>query len=94
MKFNGALVKTNEDTVIGVAVVEHNFLELPNEERVQRMKQYKAGFGPQIPMVLLIASHKGSKERYWGRPDLVDQLTEIPLNMMSFKTQIAPDTVE
>ncbi len=44
MKFNGALVKTDE-RVIGVAVVENDFLDLDPEVRAKRLMQYHKGFG-------------------------------------------------
>lgn len=92
MKFNGALVKVSDEQVIGVAVVEEDFLEQPMETRIARMKQYKEGFGPHVPIVLLLeAATSSSKEIFWGRPDLTEQLKEIPLNMMTFKTFEAPD---
>lgn len=92
MKFNGALVKVSDEQVIGVAVVEEDFLEQPMETRIARMKQYKEGFGPQVPIVLLLEAASGnSEETYWGRPDLIESLKEVPLNMMTFKTYEAPD---
>ncbi len=91
MKFNGALVKTKERT-IGVAVVEDTFLELDPIERGQRMSQYVKGFGGNTPVVLLISS-SNNQEQYFGRPDLIPLVAEVPLNMMTFKTWEAPDEV-
>lgn len=89
MKFNGALVKT-EERVIGVAVVENNFLDLDPETRAKRMLQYHKGFGGKVPVVVLLESIE-NKENYWGRPDLIPLVKDVPLNMMTFKTWTAPD---
>lgn len=95
MKFNGALVKVNDDLTIGLAVVEKGFLDLPMEERIRRMKMYKAAFDPSFPLCLLIeAPTEHDREEYWGRPDLTEALKEIPLNMMTFRTYEGPDDVE
>lgn len=94
MKFNGALVKISDKETIALAVVEGDFLELPMEERIARMKQYKAGFDPKLPLVLLLeAPSAETREQYWGRPDLIEKLKEIPLNMMTFKTYEGPDNI-
>lgn len=90
MKFNGALVKTMANKTIGVAVVDQSFLDLEPAVRGQRMMQFRQGFGGETPVVVLIASEE-NKEQYLGRPDLIDQLREIPLNMMTFKTWNAPE---
>lgn len=89
MKFNGALVKT-KDRVIGVAVVEEDFMSLDPATRGKRMLQYYKGFGSEVPVVALIASAE-NKEQFFGRPDLIPLLADVPLNMMTFKTWNAPD---
>lgn len=92
MKFNGALVKTDA-RVIGVAVVDKSFVEKDPMERAKYIQAFIQGFGGQAPVVLLLGDKEdlGSSEQFWGRPDLVEHLKEIPLNMMTFKTYTAPD---
>ncbi|MDO4281648.1 MAG: hypothetical protein Q4C56_08460 [Peptococcaceae bacterium] len=92
MKFNGALVKTDA-RVIGVAVVDKSFVDKEPLERAKYIQAYIKGFGGQVPVVLLLgnADNLGDSEDFWGRPDLVAHLKEIPLNMMTFKTYTAPD---
>ena len=92
MKFNGALVKTDA-RVIGVAVVDKSFIDKDPMERAKYIQAFIRGFGGNAPVVLLIgdANDVGKSEQFWGRPDLVEHLKEIPLNMMTFKTYIAPD---
>ncbi len=91
MKFNGALVKTDA-RVIGVAVVDKNFLDKEPLERAKYMQAFIEGFGGKVPVVLLLGSKNFSEsEEFWGRPDLVQHLKEIPLNMMTFKPYTAPD---
>lgn len=92
MKFNGALVKTPA-RVIGVAVVDKSFVDKDPIERAKYIQAYIQGFGNRVPVVLLLGDSKdiGAKEDFWGRPDLVEHLKDIPLNMMTFKTYTAPD---
>lgn len=91
MKFNGALVKT-DTRVIGVAVVDKDFIKKEPLERAKNMQAFIEGFGNNVPVVLLLGSKDFSEtEEFWGRPDLVQQLKEIPLNMMTFKSYTAPD---
>lgn len=92
MKFNGALVKT-DTRVIGVAVVDKSFVDKEPMERAKCMQAFIQGFGGNAPVVLLLGDkdNLGDKEQFWGRPDLVEHLREIPLNMMTFKTYTAPD---
>lgn len=92
MKFNGALVKTDA-RVIGVAVVDKSFINKDPMERAKYIQAYIEGFGGQVPVVLLLGAKNdlGVNEEFWGRPDLVAHLKEIPLNMMTFKTYTAPD---
>lgn len=95
MKFNGALVKTST-RVIGVAVVDKSFINKDPILRAKYMQAYIQGFGGQTPVVLLLGddAHMSATENYWGRPDLVNQLKDIPLNYMTFKTWTAPDVEE
>ena len=83
MKFNGALVKV-EDMTIAVAVDSVDFLQLPQEERLQKMRMYQSAF-PKTPFVMLLEMADGSCE-YFGRPDLTARLKEVPLNYITFKT--------
>lgn len=95
MKFNGALVKTST-RVIGVAVVDKNFVNKDPMVRAKYMQSFIQGFGGQYPVVLLLGDdkHFDATENFWGRPDLVNQLKEIPLNYMTFKIWDAPDVNE
>ena len=92
MKFNGAIVKTPARE-IGVAVVDKSFIDKEPLDRAKYIQAYIKGFGGQVPGVLLLGDAKdlGAEENFWGRPDLVEHLKEIPLNMMTFKTYNAPD---
>jgi hypothetical protein len=95
MKFNGALVKTST-RVIGVAVVDKSFIDKEPMVRAKYIQAFIQGFGGNNPVVLLLGDDKNfdSTENFWGRPDLVNQLREIPLNYMTFKTWTAPDVEE
>lgn len=43
-------------------------------------------FPKGLPFLLLVVSKDGAKEEFYGRPDLVAQVSEIPLNFITFKT--------
>ena len=83
MKFNGALVQL-EDMVIAVAVDSAEFLSLPQAEKMAKMRAYQSAF-PKTPFVMLLDMGGGESE-YFGRPDLIARLKEVPLNYITFKT--------
>ncbi|PWM50652.1 MAG: hypothetical protein DBX41_05200 [Clostridiales bacterium] len=82
MKFNGALVQL-EDMVIAVAVDSADFLSLPQEEKMAKMRAYQSAF-PKTPFVMLLDMGAGESE-FFGRPDLVAKMREVPLNYITFK---------
>ena len=82
MKFNGAIIKVAENKAVSLAVVDEDFKTLPAEERVALTQKYMKG----LPFLLLLVSKDGSREEFYGRPDLVAQVSEIPLNFITFKT--------
>ena len=82
MKFNGALVQL-EDMVIAVAVDSADFLSLPQPEKMAKMRAYQSGF-PKTPFVMLLDMGAGESE-FFGRPDLVAKMREVPLNYITFK---------
>lgn len=96
MKFNGALVKTST-RVIAVAVVDKEFINKDPNIRAKYMQAYIEAFGGKYPVVLLFGAKSNEyadNEEFWGRPDLVQQLKDIPLNMMTFKPYSIPDDIE
>ena len=82
MKFNGALVQL-EDMVIAVAVDSADFLSLPQPEKMAKMRAYQSAF-PKTPFVMLLDMGAGESE-FFGRPDLVGKMREVPLNYITFK---------
>ena len=82
MKFNGALVQL-EDMVIAVAVDSADFLSLPQEEKMAKMRAYQSAF-PKTLFVMLLDMGAGESE-FFGRPDLVAKMREVPLNYITFK---------
>lgn len=82
MKFNGALVQL-EDMVIAVAVDSADFLSLPQEEKMAKMRAYQSAF-PKTPFVMLLDMGAGDSE-FFGRPDLVAKMQDVPLNYITFK---------
>lgn len=82
MKFTGALVKLDE-MAVAVAVDSAEFLQLPQEERLKKMRLYQSAF-PKVPFVMLLEMANGDYE-YFGRPDLTARLKEVPLNYITFK---------
>lgn len=82
MKFNGAIVKVG-DNDIALAVVGKDFMTLPLDERMGQMRGYASAF-PGLPFVVLIDNEDGTNE-YFGRPDLIAQLRDVPLNYITFK---------
>ena len=82
MKFNGALVQL-EDMVIAVAVDSADFLSLPQPEKMAEMRAYQSAF-PKTPFVMLLDMGAGESE-FFGRPDLVAKMREVPLNYITFK---------
>ena len=82
MKFNGALVQL-EDMVIAVAVDSADFLSLPQPEKMAKMRAYQSAF-PKTPFVMLLDMGAGESE-FFGRPDLVAKMREVPLNYITFK---------
>ncbi len=82
MKFNGALVQL-EDMVLAVAVDSADFLSLPQPEKMAKMRAYQSAF-PKTPFVMLLDMGAGESE-FFGRPDLVAKMREVPLNYITFK---------
>lgn len=82
MKFNGALVQL-EDMVIAVAVDSADFLSLPQEEKMAKMRAYQSAF-PKTPFMMLLDMGAGESE-FFGRPDLVAKMRDVPLNYITFK---------
>ncbi len=82
MKFNGALVQL-EDMVIAVAVDSADFLSLPQPEKMAKMRAYQSAF-PKTPFVMLLDMGAGESE-FFGRPDLVAKMRDVPLNYITFK---------
>ena len=82
MKFNGALVQL-EDMVIAVAVDSADFLSLPQPEKMAKMRAYQSAF-PKMPFVMLLDMGAGESE-FFGRPDLVAKMRDVPLNYITFK---------
>ena len=83
MKFTGAIVKT-EGKNIAVAVVADSFLTLPQAEKMAEMRRYASAF-PDLPLVFMTMSEDGGSE-FFGRPDLINLLSYVPLNYIIFKT--------
>lgn len=83
LKFNGALVQL-EDMVIAIAVESADFLNLPQAEKMMKMRAYQSAF-PKTPFVMLLDMGNGESE-FFGRPDLTARLKEVPLNYITFKT--------
>lgn len=86
MKFNGAIIKVAENKAVSLAVVDEDFKTLPAEERIALTQKYMTAFPKGLPFLLLLVSKDGSREEFYGRPDLVAQVSEIPLNFITFKT--------
>ena len=82
MKFNGALVQL-EDMVIAVAVDSADFLSLPQPEKMAKMRAYQSAF-PKTPFGMLLDMGAGESE-FFGRPDLVAKMRDVPLNYITFK---------
>lgn len=82
MKFNGALVQL-EDMVLAVAVDSADFLSLPQPKKMAKMRAYQSAF-PKTPFVMLLDMGAGESE-FFGRPDLVAKMREVPLNYITFK---------
>ncbi|PWM53625.1 MAG: hypothetical protein DBX41_01120 [Clostridiales bacterium] len=72
-----------EDMVIAVAVDSADFLSLPQEEKMAKMRAYQSAF-PKTPFVMLLDMGAGESE-FFGRPDLVAKMREVPLNYITFK---------
>ena len=72
-----------EDMVIAVAVDSADFLSLPQEEKMAKMRAYQSAF-PKTPFVMLLDMGAGESE-FFGRPDLVAKMREVPRNYITFK---------
>ena len=83
MQFTGAVVKT-EGKSIAVAVVADSFLTLEQNEKMAEMRRYATAF-PGLPLVLMTLDEQGESE-FFGRPDLINLLSEVPLNYIIFKS--------
>lgn len=83
MQFTGAVVKT-EGKSIAVAVVADSFLTLEQNEKMVEMRRYATAF-PGLPLVLMTLDEQGESE-FFGRPDLINLLSEVPLNYIIFKS--------
>lgn len=82
MRFNGAVVKTDNKT-IAIAVVEADFLALEQTEKMAMMKKYATVFR-NMPIVFMTQNANDESE-FYGRKDLVDSVKEIPLTYMTWK---------
>ena len=83
MQFTGAIVKT-EGKNIALAVVADSFLTLPQAEKMAEMRRYATAF-PGLPVVFMTMDADGQSE-FFGRPDLINLLSDVPLNYIIFKT--------
>ena len=83
MQFTGAIVKT-EGKNIALAVVADSFLTLPQAEKMAEMRRYATAF-PGLPVVFMTMDTDGQSE-FFGRPDLINLLSDVPLNYIIFKT--------
>ncbi len=88
MQFTGAVVKT-EGKNIAVAVVADSFLTLEQNEKMAEMRRYATAF-PGLPLVLMTLDEQGESE-FFGRPDLINLLAEVPLNYIIFKSYETKD---
>ena len=88
MQFTGAVVKT-EGKNIAVAVVADSFLTLEQNEKMAEMRRYATAF-PGLPLVLMTLDEQGESE-FFGRPDLIILLAEVPLNYIFFKSYETKD---
>lgn len=82
MQFTGALVKT-EGKTIAVAVVDAAYLKLSQPEKMAEMRRYATAF-PGMPLVLM-TMEDGNDPEFFGRPDLINLLSEVPLTYITFK---------
>lgn len=89
MQFTGALVKADEKTV-AIAVVSNTFLELSPEEKAKQMKEYASAW-PGVPFVLMLQDETGYSE-FYGRPDLIALVAEVPLTYITWKTFFTKET--
>ena len=87
MKFNGALVQL-EDMVIAVAVDSADFLSLPQEEKMAKMRAYQSAF-PKTPFVMLLDMGAGESEfsgvPIWWRKCGMCRLIILPLKFTKQK---------
>lgn len=82
MRFNGAIVKTAEKTV-AIAVVEASFFAMPQNEKLAMMRKYAASLRNN-PTIFMAEDADGNPQ-FYGRPDLINAVSDIPLTYMTWK---------
>lgn len=81
MSIHAALVR-EQGVEFAVVVVKRSVLSGPTQ-RTQAQRQF-AGLFPGVPVVLMAQDHQGVPS-YWGRPDLVKFLANIPMEAIPWR---------
>ena len=81
MSFDAALVR-EQGVSFAVVVVQHHAVSSDNSRR-QAMASFSHHF-PGAPIVLMVQDGRG-RPTYWGRPDIVRFLANVPVNALPWK---------
>ncbi len=81
MNFDGAIIR-EQGVTFGIVVVKHHALRNPSrrDQLVQEASQVLGG----IPTVLMGQDGRG-RPQYYGRPDLVRFMANVPLSAVRWK---------
>lgn len=81
MKFQGAVVK-EQGIIFGIVVVKSHIRNNPTAK--EQMQSFgRQAFG-MIPIVLMAQNSRGIPQ-YWGRRDIVNFLSKVPMNRIPWK---------
>ena len=81
MRFQGAVIR-EQGVIFGIVVVKHHVLDSSNA-RISMQDFGIRAFGP-MPIVLMAQDFRG-RPTYWGRKDIVNFLSKIPLYCIPWK---------
>jgi len=81
MKFQGAVIK-EQGITFAIVIVKKQILD-SKEQAEQAIRSFESFF-PGIPIILMAQDSKGIPT-YFGRKDIVNFMSKVPLNAVTWK---------
>jgi hypothetical protein len=82
VKFDGAVVK-EQGVTFGIAVVKPNVIQ-SSADRTKVQRSFATQVFQGLPVVLMAQNSRGTPT-YWGRPDIVRFLANVPMAAIPWK---------